>query len=127
VVTRARHSISGAGKSPDNLGAWVRLCNETVTVAEPEKSFGGIGGGFATSQLTLPLAANTLVVCANVVHFRFNQSDGLASGYRVLDLNFFTNDWRKILLPADFAEDTPDSRKLLSPTRLPSAAVKNSG
>ena len=44
-----------------NTSAWFSLNNETTTVAEPGKSYGGIGGGFSTLKLTLPLPANTVV------------------------------------------------------------------
>src|SRR5437899_3604438 len=31
--------------------SWIPLNNETVTVSEPGKSYGGIGGGFATLEI----------------------------------------------------------------------------
>ena len=75
-----------------NHGAWIPLRNDTVIVGEPGKSFGGIGGGFATLEVTVQLPAGTVVEGANVIRFRFNRSDGLASGYRVLALNFVAED-----------------------------------
>src|ERR1700685_3610974 len=39
-----------------NGGAWLALNNDTAAVAEPGKSYGGIGGGFGTLKLNLPLA-----------------------------------------------------------------------
>ncbi len=38
-----------------NAGAWLALNNDTASVAEPGRSYGGIGGGYATLKLTLPL------------------------------------------------------------------------
>ena len=94
-----------------NRNSWIPLRNDTVDVAEPGKSFGGIGGGFATLELSLPVPPGTVIAGVNNVRFRFNQSDGLANGYRILALNFVTADGSKILPPTDFAEDAPESWK----------------
>src|SRR6266446_7460593 len=60
-----------------NTSAWFSLNNDTTTVAEPGKSYGGIGGGFSTLKLTLPLPADTVVEGANTIRFRFNYSNGV--------------------------------------------------
>jgi hypothetical protein len=91
-----------------NTSAWMPLNNDTVTVAEPGKSFGGIGG-FATLTMTLSLPSGTVVDGANTIRFRFNHTDGLASGYRILAWNFLTIEGKKILPPDDFAEDAPET------------------
>src|SRR5438132_3643179 len=44
-----------------NMSAWIALNNYTVTIAAPGRSFGGIGGGFATLAITLPLQNGTVV------------------------------------------------------------------
>jgi hypothetical protein len=85
------------------------LNNNTVTVAEPGRSFGGIGGGFATLVMTLPLPNGTVVPGANAIRFRFNQTDGVVSGYRVLAWNLLTIDGGKLLPPDAFAEDAPET------------------
>jgi len=92
-----------------NTSAWMPLNNKTVTIAEPGRSFGGIGGGFATLVMTLPLPDGTVVGGANTIRFRFNQTDGLASGYRVLAWNFLTIEGRKILPLEVFVEDAPET------------------
>lgn len=92
-----------------NDGAWIPLRNDTVMVGEPGKSFGGISGGFATLELTVQLPAGTAAEGANVIRFRFNRSDGLASGYRVLALNFVAGDGSRILPARGFAQDAPES------------------
>src|SRR5215469_1307776 len=71
-----------------NDGAWIPLRNDTVTVADPGKQYGGIGGGFSTLEATVHLPPGTIVSGRNTVRFRFNRTDGLSSGYRVLALNF---------------------------------------
>lgn len=90
-----------------NRGAWIPLRNDSVSVAEPGKSFGGIGGGFSTLELTVNLPAGAVAPGANVVRFRFNQTDGLSSGYRVLAMNLAGSDGRKIVPAGDFAEEDP--------------------
>ena len=92
-----------------NANPWIPLNNNTVTIAEPGRSFGGIGGGFSTLVMTLPLPNGTVVSGTNTIRFRFNQTDGFVSSYRVLAFNFLTSDGRKVLPPDVFAEDTPET------------------
>jgi hypothetical protein len=92
-----------------NSATWIPLNNSTVTIAEPGKSFGGIGGGFSTLVMTLPLPSGTLVAGTNTIRFRFNQTDGFTSAYRVLAWNFLASDGKKIIPPEAFAEDAPET------------------
>jgi hypothetical protein len=99
-----------------NESAWLPLNNDTVTVAEPGRSYGGIGGGFATLKLSLPLPSGAVRGGPTSVRFRFNRSDGLASGFRVLALNFVKADGSPVLPASAFFEEdptawTPPSRK----------------
>src|SRR5215469_33997 len=92
-----------------NTSLWIPLRNDTLSVAEPGRTFGGIGGGFSTLELIVPLPSGTVVAGSNIVRFRFNESNGLASCYRVLAWNFVTNDGGKVLPPTDFVQDAPES------------------
>jgi len=92
-----------------NASPWIPLRNDTVIVAAPGRTYGGVGGGFATLVLTLPLPSGTVVAGGNAVHFRFNRTDGLASGYRVLAWNFLTAEGSKVIPPAVFVEDAPET------------------
>jgi hypothetical protein len=92
-----------------NSGPWIPLNASTVVIAEPGRSYGGIGGGFASLVMTLALPNDTVVDGANRIRFRFNQTDGLASGYRVLAVNFLTIEGRKVLPPEEFVEEAPDT------------------
>src|SRR2546421_458338 len=94
-----------------NTSAWIPLNNNTVAVAEPGRSFGGIGGGFATLTITLPLPNATVAGGANTIRFRFNRTDGFTSAYRVLAWNFVTVDGRKIIPAENFAVDMPETWK----------------
>src|SRR5216683_698394 len=92
-----------------NMSAWIPLNNNTVTIAEPGGSYGGIGGGFSTLVMTLHLPIDTVVGGDNTIRFRFNQTDGVVSSYRVLAWNFLTVEGKEILPPDDFVEDAPES------------------
>jgi len=91
-----------------NASAWMPLNNNTVSVAEPGRSFGGIGGGFSTLVMTLTLPNEAVVRGGNTIRFRFNHTDGFVSSYRVLAWNFLTIEGKKILPPDTFAEDRPE-------------------
>jgi hypothetical protein len=92
-----------------NDSAWFSLNNNTVAVAEPGKSYGGIGGGFSTLNVTLALPADAVVEGANTIRFRFNQSDGVVSGFRVVAFNLLTGDAGKVLDLATFTQEDPDT------------------
>lgn len=100
---------STQGSVQVNAGQWVPLQNETVAVDEPGRSYGGIGGGFATLSMKVLLHDNTAVAGANTIRFRFNHTDGVSSGYRVLAFNFLDADGMKLLAPEQFADDNPDA------------------
>ena len=91
-----------------NTSTWMPLNNDTVTITEPGRSYGGIGGGFSTLVMTLALPKGTMVAGDNKIRFRFNQTDGVVSGYRVLAVNFLTVEGKKILPPDNFVEDAPE-------------------
>jgi hypothetical protein len=92
-----------------NDGSWTPINNDTARIAEPGKSFGGIGGGFSTLAMTLPVADRAITTGTNTIRFRFNKSDGLSSGFRVLAWNFLTAEGHKVLPSNSFAEDAPES------------------
>lgn len=92
-----------------NDGDWLPLNNRTADVAEPGKSFGGIGGGFSTLAMTLPIETGSLVEGHNTIRFRFNHTDGISSGFRILAWNLLTGEGKKILPPGAFAEDSPQN------------------
>ena len=92
-----------------NASAWIPLNNHTVSIAESGRSFGGIGGGFSTLVMTLPLPKGTVIAGANTIRFRFNRTDGIVSGYRVLSWNVLTAEGKRVLPPDYFVEDAPET------------------
>lgn len=92
-----------------NQSQWFSLNNQTVTVAEPGRSYGGIGGGVTTLKMILALPVGTVVEGSNTIQFRFNGTNGVASGFRVLAFNFLDADHHAVL-PADtFVEEDPNA------------------
>lgn len=90
-----------------NQGSWLPLNMMTVKMQKQELLRGGMThGGFNTVRLTIPKTG--LVAGANTIEFRFNKSDGISIGYRVVRMNLLgTNDVR--LLPNTiFEEDDPN-------------------
>ena len=88
---------------------WVSLNNTSVSVAEPAKSYGGIGGGFATLKLAMPIVPGTVNGGLNTIRFRFNRSNGVASGFRVLDFNFVGSHGEDACPPSAFKQEDPNS------------------
>lgn len=88
-----------------NDGAWLPLSNQTVRIPEHQARYGGIGGGFATLKLTLPLGADALRRGKNTVHFRFDKTDGRTEGFRVLRLNLLDASGAPLLDEATYFRD----------------------
>jgi len=91
-----------------NGGAWIPLDNNTVQVADPAKSFGGIGGALSVLEFTLPVQSGALVSGNNTLSFRFNGTDGVSSGFRILAFNFYQGS-TAILPNSLFAMDQPST------------------
>ncbi|MFO0553438.1 MAG: VCBS repeat-containing protein [Polyangiaceae bacterium] len=89
-----------AGKASVLLGEessgcqWIPLVNQNQPPETQDEVYGGIGGGFRTVRLSLPLTrlpAQCLIAGDNTIRFRFNGSDGSSSGYRILYFNIVEN------------------------------------
>ncbi len=70
-----------------NNSAWLPISTGNVTLLGNAAAFGGIGGGFHTLQLTLNLPAGAVTTGTNTITFRFNATNDVVSGYRVLGFN----------------------------------------
>ena len=92
-----------------NSSDWLPLSNDTVSVAEPGRSYGGIGGGFSTLKMTLPLPPDAVVEGTNTLRFRFNHFNGVVSGFRVLAFNLLAVDSKPLLPTSLFVQNDPNS------------------
>lgn len=89
-----------------NSGNWVDLNHNSVEIQSPEKERGGMAhGGYNTIRLHLP--ATGFVTGTNTIHFRFNRSDAISNGYRVIKFNLLDASETKILDASYFEEDDP--------------------
>ncbi|NOK57948.1 MAG: hypothetical protein GFH27_549287n252 [Chloroflexi bacterium AL-W] len=94
-----------------NNGDWIALRNDTsgLAVAAPARYFGGIGGGHQTIKLTLDLPEGTVQSGTNTIAFRFNQTDGRASAFRILQFNFLDANGNKLVPDSAFTQEDPDT------------------
>jgi hypothetical protein len=92
-----------------NNGSWIAINNTTATYLGHGATFGGIGGGFATLQLTLNLPSGSIHTGQNTLTFRFNQTDGISSGFRVLNLNVLAADGSQLIPQSTFTQDDPST------------------
>jgi hypothetical protein len=92
-----------------NNSSWMPISDSTVTMMGNATAFGGIGGGFHTFQMTMNLPAGTVQAGANTVNFRFNQTDGRVSGFRVLAFNIQSASGSQLIPASTFVEDDPST------------------
>ena len=92
-----------------NGGAWIPINDSTVTYLGHSGTFGGIGGGFTTLQLTLNLPTGAITQGQNTLTFQFNGTDGISSGFRVLNLNVLTASGSQLISQSSFSQDDPSS------------------
>ena len=92
-----------------NNSGWMAISDSTVTLQGNATAYGGIGGGFSTLKMTLNLPAGTITSGTNTVTFRFNQTDGRVSGFRVLAFNIQAADGSMLIPSSSFVNDDPNA------------------
>ncbi len=92
-----------------NSSGWIPINNSTITVLGNGAAYGGIGGGFSTLQMTIPVPLTSINIGANMLSFRFNGTDGRVSGFRVLSFNFLAGDGSALMPDAAFVYDDPNT------------------
>ena len=107
VLTMKVNNLSYDAKASVQIngGAWTDLTNASVTVLGNAKLYGGIGGGYDTISLNVPIAG--AVNGSNVINFRFNTTDGVSSGYRVLSFNLQDVSGQNLIASTSFTQDDP--------------------
>jgi Ricin-type beta-trefoil lectin domain-like/Secretion system C-terminal sorting domain len=91
-----------------NGGNWLSLNHLSVQMQKQELLRGGmVHGGFNTVRLSIPMTG--LVAGANTIEFRFNKSDGISIGYRVVRMNLLGDNDIRLLPDTMFEEDNPDN------------------
>lgn len=89
-----------------NDGSWIDLNHDTVQMPEPERARGGmVHGGYSTVRLSLPVSG--LRAGENTLSFRFNRSDGVSMGFRVVRLQLHDVNGEALLPESRFFETDP--------------------
>ncbi|MEQ9286133.1 MAG: cadherin domain-containing protein [Cyclobacteriaceae bacterium] len=91
-----------------NDGNWVNLNHATVQMNHQEEARGGmVHGGFNTIRLSI--AASGFIEGENVVRFRFNKSDGISNGYRIVKFNILGEKGIRLLPEEYFLAEDPNT------------------
>lgn len=85
--------------------------NSSVEVEPLARQFGGIGGGFSTIKITVPINSSILNTGDNKISFRFNFTDGVSSGFRVIDMNLLDANQNRIITNGRFIREEPSNWK----------------
>ena len=105
----------------NKTGKWIDITNETADVFPHEKEYGGIAGSYHTIRMYLPVS--DLRVGGNRIYFRFNGTDGITTGYRVLEFNLMRGN-RKVLSSGSFTNEDPRKWKPFYPRQADIRAGK---
>jgi hypothetical protein len=90
-----------------NSGAWLSLNHSTVRFPPKEQGYGGMAhGGLSTIRFTVP--ASGLRAGQNVIRFRFDRSDGISMGFRVVRMNVLNATGAELLGDAMFVQEDPE-------------------
>ena len=99
-------SYQNKGSVRINGGSWIPLNHSTTTLQQQEMARGGmVHGGFNTIRLTLPVS--NFRQGNNIVEFRFDKSDAISIGYRVIQFNVLSDSGTPLLPAGLFSEDDP--------------------
>jgi len=92
-----------------NNSGWMPISTGNVTLLGNAAAYGGIGGGFGTLKMTMNLPAGVIQTGSNTITFRFNQTDGRVSGFRVLAFNVQAADGSLLIPSSTFVNDDPNT------------------
>ncbi len=92
-----------------NDGAWIDLNNESVSVNQKDKLYGGIGGSLGSIRVSIPITS--FVKGKNSIKFKYNRLDDKVSiGYRIVKFNILNDAGKKLLDETlDFTKENPDN------------------
>jgi hypothetical protein len=90
-----------------NGGTWIPINSSTVTLLGQANAYGGIGGGFNTLQMTMPVPLNSLQQGSNTITFQFNGTDGRVSEFRVLGFNIQNSSGESLIPSTTFLQEDP--------------------
>jgi cytochrome c553 len=96
----------GAAAIRVNGGPWIEVRDENVECAFPESEYGCVAGTYSTIRFAVPVSS--VQSGPNTVEFKFNGTEGVRSGYRVLKLGLMRpgDDLQRFDPLADGASET---------------------
>lgn len=101
-------SYQNKGSLRINNGDWYDLNHQSVQMHFQEKARGGmVHGGYNTIRFSVPVT--NLTSGNNTLEFRFNKSDGISIGYRIVKLNLLDRFGNTLLSDEAFEHDNPDN------------------
>ncbi|MBD0405127.1 LamG-like jellyroll fold domain-containing protein [Flammeovirga sp. EKP202] len=90
-----------------NNGSWKDINHGSVEMEEQEKARGGMQhGGYNTIRFSYP--TSEIQSGTNTVSFRFNHSDAISNGYRVVRFNLLNENDEPLLADNYFYNDDPN-------------------
>lgn len=89
---RGQLPVDGKASVQINGGAWIGITNANVTGVGELSYYGGVGGFIHLQEFTIPITDGTITTGTNTIGFRFNATDGVTSGFRIIDLNLWEPD-----------------------------------
>ncbi len=96
-----------------NGGAWLPLNNTNAQMIGTSQTYGGIGGSFATLKMSIPFGtganAGALRAGPNSITFRFNVSNDVSAGFRVIGINVLDNAGQKLIAENGFSHSDPST------------------
>jgi sugar phosphate isomerase/epimerase len=107
VKATVRVNDGSAIKLKHYIGGGSTVGNTNIDIIGPEKNWGGIGGGFRTVRMKVPVSG--LKVGINTLTFEHKTLRAPSIGYRIIELNLLENGSmsRMVLSEADFVNDDP--------------------
>jgi cytochrome c553 len=99
----------GEGSVQINDAAWIPLNETNYRLFKLDAAYGGIGGGFGTIRGRVPVQPAWFRTGTNTIRFRFNQTNGVTHGYRVLNLNLENLAGANLLPSSTFIYDNPST------------------
>jgi Ricin-type beta-trefoil lectin domain-like len=111
-------SYDNKGSFQINSGPWIDLKNSLIDRFDsaPEKAWGGIGGGYNTIRFRVPI--NGITNGSNTIKFRFNKSDGISAGYRILNFNLLDSAGNRLIAQNSFVYEDPSKWRAPRPNQI---------
>lgn len=90
-----------------NDGRFIPLREPELRLRGVGPLLGGIGGGANTLETSIRIRRNAITAGRNVIRFRFEQTNGVVSGFRVLRFNIVTGSGQELIASSVFSDDNP--------------------